>query len=344
MPRSRTVVWLSDAVLVTLIPETRCWSSLMSRAPASCSSCSGSTLRVIGTSCSASSRFCAVTIRVSSVAARSPDAGGGAWPPSSCRASSASAVVATPHSASATEAASKLRWIVLPFMGLPSRNPALGPRRPPPPATARKPRMCTCPACRSFLPHPLRTPLPSVLPSLPLAARPPPHVRDAGPPPSRLRRLGPGERLQRVQVLVGRAHAQLERQQPPEAVADVELVGHAHAAVQLDRLLADPARGLADHDLGARDRLPARGGIAALTGGRGQVGHRTRLFDLHVHVGHAVLQRLEAADRRAELHAVAGVLHGRGQGAVEHAQRIGAQRRDPEVERLVERRGRLPAQ
>jgi len=49
---------------------------------------------------------------------------------------------------------------------------------------------------------------------------------------------------------IRRPAAQLKRGQPLKVVADIELVGHAHAAVDLYGLLADEASGLADGNLG----------------------------------------------------------------------------------------------
>src|SRR5690606_29597674 len=242
----RTVVWLSEEVLDTLKPDTSDCISLMSRAPLSCSSCSGSTLMVIGTSCSASSRFCAVTISASRVVAwRSPEAG----------ASCAEAAVARLASAAATDQASMLRCVLSRFMDLPSQadwmwNPSRRPTH-----CWRRAGAPVCAASRDRLP-----PLPSS------------GVR---------RRVAPVL----PQVFIGTAHAQLEGQQPTEAVADVEFVGHAHAAMQLHRLLPDPARGLADQRLGAGHGLAARMRVVLQAGRGGEQAHRTRLLDLHVHVG-----------------------------------------------------------
>ena len=46
-------------------------------------------------------------------------------------------------------------------------------------------------------------------------------------------------------------------------------------------------------------------------------------LDVDEHVGAAVLDRLEAADRPAELHALLGVLHGLGDEGVDRADRLG---------------------
>ena len=52
------------------------------------------------------------------------------------------------------------------------------------------------------------------------------------------------------------AERQVDRGQPLEVMADDQLVGHAHAAVQLNRLLADEAARLTDRHLGCRQRAP----------------------------------------------------------------------------------------
>ena len=69
MPRMRAVVIASFWVLVTVRPGTRICMSLMSRTPVSCRACLDSAVTTIGTSCSCSSRFCAVTTMVSRVLA-----------------------------------------------------------------------------------------------------------------------------------------------------------------------------------------------------------------------------------------------------------------------------------
>ena len=127
-------------------------------------------------------------------------------------------------------------------------------------------------------------------------------------------------------------------------MAHVELVGHAHAAVQLHGLLADEARCLADQHLGPGHGVAACGrvGVAAVRGG--QVDHRACLFELDQHVGHAVLQGLEAADRHAELLARAAVFDGRLEDALERAEGVGAERGDAVVDDFGEGRGDIGAE
>src|SRR5262245_25781604 len=60
-----------------------------------------------------------------------------------------------------------------------------------------------------------------------------------------------------VQVTV--AKGGVDRRQALEVVADVQLVGHTHATVQLYRLLAHEAASAADELLGGRNRASAFG-------------------------------------------------------------------------------------
>src|SRR2546430_12573731 len=104
-----------------------------------------------------------------------------------------------------------------------------------------------------------------------------------------------------AEVVVGVAKGVFDHGQPLEVVADLGFLGHADAAVKLDRLLADELAGLADLHLGRGDR--GRTFLGAVEIGRHGREHRhaAGLFERHEHVGGAVLQGLEAADRHAEL-------------------------------------------
>ena len=146
---------------------------------------------------------------------------------------------------------------------------------------------------------------------------------------SRLRHEAP-------QVMVGVAQRQFDHGQALEVVRGRQFVGHAHAAVQLDRLLADELHRLADPELGGRHRAPALVGVARRQLDGGQQGHRARLLEVDEHVGHAVLQRLEFADRRAELGARLQVFEGGGEDRFHHAERFGAQQAGAVVGRRVE--------
>src|SRR5271156_6649067 len=59
-----------------------------------------------------------------------------------------------------------------------------------------------------------------------------------------------------LQVRVAVAEHQLSGGEPLEPVADLQLVGHDHAAVQLHGLLPDESAGLTDDRLGRRHRPP----------------------------------------------------------------------------------------
>ena len=100
--------------------------------------------------------------------------------------------------------------------------------------------------------------------------------------------------------------------------------------MQLHALLADEAHGLAQLHLGPRQCLAAFGlGCAQLE--CGVVAHAACQLQLHLHVGHAVAQRLEGGDGHAELLALVHVLHGHGQEALHHAHAFGAGAGDAHV-------------
>ena len=76
----------------------------------------------------------------------------------------------------------------------------------------------------------------------------------------------------------------------------------------LHRLLTDEPARLANHDFGGRQGAASFGRIRVDAFDRCQITHRARLLTVQEHVGHAVLEYLEAADRLPELLAVLGVL------------------------------------
>ena len=121
-------------------------------------------------------------------------------------------------------------------------------------------------------------------------------------------------------------------------MADVELIGHAHAAVQLHRVLADEAAGLAHLHLEGGGRLLRLRPVALIHAHGRHVHQGLGLFVLHEHIDHAVLQHLELADGLAELLARLAVFHG---VLVEHlhaAHGFGAHRQDAFVDDLFEQR------
>ena len=120
---------------------------------------------------------------------------------------------------------------------------------------------------------------------------------------------------------VAKSHFQLR--ELLEIVAHDVLVRHADAAMQLHGLLAHKAHRLAQLHLGAGHGGAAlRGGGAELEAG--VVAHRAGQLELHLHVGHAVAQGLEAGDEHAELLALVHVFDRDGHGLVHHAHGFGA--------------------
>src|SRR6266480_310764 len=146
------------------------------------------------------------------------------------------------------------------------------------------------------------------------------------------------ERSEALEVMIGVAELLRRHGQPPEAVAHLQLLAHPHAAVQLHRFLADVARAVGDLDLRGRHRARARSGIDRLIDPRaGEAGHGPRLLIRDDHVHHAVLQRLEAADRHAELLAGLEVLERGVAGEFHRADGFGANQRGSEVDGLFNR-------
>jgi hypothetical protein len=117
--------------------------------------------------------------------------------------------------------------------------------------------------------------------------------------PATVRR--PASCRKNAQVVIDVAESESDHGQALEVVADVEFVGDAHAAMKLHRLLADEACRLQDVGLGRGDAAAAFGGIRRIGAHGGQRRHGAGLLGGDHHVGHAVLQGLELADRRAEL-------------------------------------------
>ncbi|MNQ85399.1 hypothetical protein D3C85_1005610 [compost metagenome] len=104
--------------------------------------------------------------------------------------------------------------------------------------------------------------------------------------------------------------------------------GHADAAVQLDAFLGHQRANAADGELGGGQGAFAGDAVGVVQRGGGVDDGRARLFNFQQHIGHAVLQGLEAADGRAELAACAQVFQRGVAGAVHRAHGFGAQRQD----------------
>jgi hypothetical protein len=73
-------------------------------------------------------------------------------------------------------------------------------------------------------------------------------------------------------MMIGIAELLRDHRQPSEGVADHEFVAHSHAAMELDRFLADMPAGIGDPDLRRGDHPPSRCGIG---------------FGIDVHASHA---------------------------------------------------------
>src|SRR5689334_1940231 len=96
-----------------------------------------------------------------------------------------------------------------------------------------------------------------------------------------------------------------------EIMADIQFVAHAHAAMKLNRLLTDKARGFAD--LGLSTRREFRCMPVPISDSQSEVlGQRARLFERDEHIDHSVLQGLKRAERHTKLLARLAVFKGRG--------------------------------
>src|SRR5687767_6964265 len=102
-------------------------------------------------------------------------------------------------------------------------------------------------------------------------------------------------------MMVRIAKSRFHRGEALEVVSDLVFEGHADAAVELNALLADEPARLADLHRGRGYRPGPLGGIGIVHAHGGEVRHAARLLQLHEEIDRAVLQRLEAADRHAEL-------------------------------------------
>jgi len=128
-----------------------------------------------------------------------------------------------------------------------------------------------------------------------------------------------------------------------EQMGSRDLVGHAHAAMQLHCLLSDEARRLPHPHFCRRYRAATLVDIvAAVTHGR-QIRRRARLLGVDQHLDHPVLQRLEAADRQTELLAHAQVVERVLLRDVHRAERFRRQREQPVAEYAFEQLGARPA-
>src|SRR3954471_20513505 len=104
-------------------------------------------------------------------------------------------------------------------------------------------------------------------------------------------------------VELGIAEALRERNQLLVVMTDGVLLRHSDASMQLDALCADEVAGVAGHDLGRGNRSAAYIGLS-LQQGDAAVENGARLLHLDKHLRHAMLKRLEFADRLPELHSL----------------------------------------
>ena len=96
--------------------------------------------------------------------------------------------------------------------------------------------------------------------------------------------------------------------------------------------------GLADLHFGGRDRGGALLGVVEVGRHGREHRHAAGLFDRDEHVGGAVLQGLEAADRHAELRAGLEIFDGGLQRFIHRADRFGAQRDAGFVDHALDQR------
>src|SRR6185437_1157557 len=144
-----------------------------------------------------------------------------------------------------------------------------------------------------------------------------------------------------IEMVVRVAQLAGDHREPAKRMAHLELLAHAHAAVELHRLLAHVAAGIGDLDLrGGHDALPLPRILLGIDARASEARHGARLLVADHHVHHAVLQRLESADRHAELAARLEVFERRVARGLHGAHRLGAEERDRIIGRLLDERER----
>jgi hypothetical protein len=99
----------------------------------------------------------------------------------------------------------------------------------------------------------------------------------------------------------GIAEGVLDDHTAAEIMPDRIFLGHADAAMQLDRVLRHEFARLADADLCHRNVVSALGGIGFFDHHRRQHRHAAPALELHQHLSGTVLQDLVLAYRPAEL-------------------------------------------
>ncbi len=129
-----------------------------------------------------------------------------------------------------------------------------------------------------------------------------------------------------------------QHQDPFHAQTEVQFVGEAHRAEHLDALTHHQDRGIPASRFGTARRGGAGIRIVAPIRDLDRVGeHRARDFKLAAAVHRAMLQRLEAADRRSELLTCPQVLQRHIEGQPGHRQKLGGRQDRRDVERAGNR-------
>ena len=120
----------------------------------------------------------------------------------------------------------------------------------------------------------------------------------------------------------------------------VVLPGEADAAVDLEAGGHHPAGGVASTRSWPSTRRRTASGSPAASAPGGVVDGGAHALDVDEHVGAAVLDGLEAADRPAELHPVLGVLDGQVEHPGRRPEQLGAVTDGAEVDEALDRVGR----
>src|SRR5271168_5274436 len=103
-----------------------------------------------------------------------------------------------------------------------------------------------------------------------------------------------------LEMRVAATEQRCDHHDPPEIMADVQLLGNPEPPMHLHRLIGHAPRGMRDIGLGAADdpcACPRRFRQRPL----GRPGQRPDLFPIEIQLDHAMLQRLIRADRSPEL-------------------------------------------
>ena len=142
-------------------------------------------------------------------------------------------------------------------------------------------------------------------------------------------------------MVIGVAELLRDRRETAERVAHLELVAHAHAAVQLDRFLADAPAGVGDAHLRRRHRARARRGSRSESTAA-QARHAID-FTCSCSIARSTIRCCSAwkrADRHAELLARLEVVERRVVGGLDRTDGLGADQRGREIDDVLDQRQR----